>query len=162
MCKKHTRFLQSFLALKKTRPICIATLAVSVCMLMCACTNNVGSMIEDYNGHFVVGTGEPDYTVDKISASQMLGEKYAVSYYTTLCLLAPYGGVGYSWTAEVAENAESNELEKGTVLKLASTQALTLYLRGSSIERWGAYKLTLSVTTVSGEIMQDTAWLYVY
>lgn len=131
-------------------------------ILLSSCTNNIDTMVDDYNGLFTVDTQEPEYTIDNISADKMLGEKYAVSYFTTLCLLAPYGGAGYSWTAEVAENAESNELEEGTVLNLGSTQALTLYLRTSSIERWGAYKLTLSVTTVSGEIMQDTAWLYVY
>jgi len=117
-------------------------------------------MIKDYNSLFTVESDTIEYTIENVPSDKMLGEKYAVSYFTTLCLAAPSGGVSYKWTAEVQENA--NNLEEGEVLNLASTRALSLYLRTSSIERWRAYKLTLYVTTSSGEILSDSAMLYVY
>ena len=129
-------------------------------VVVTSCTD-VNSMVDDYNGLFTVASDNEQYTVDNISADEMLGEKYAVSYYTTLCLAAPSGGAGYSWIAEVKENA-NEDIEKGTTYTLGLEQTLSVYLLDSELSRWGSYKLTLSVTKINGEILKDTAMLYVY
>lgn len=159
MCKKHTRFLQLLVALKKTRPICITTVAFSVCMLLCACTNNVDSMIEDYNGHFVIDPASI-YNVDNVVSDEMLRPYYAVSYLTTLCLAAPEGGASYDWTVEVYENA--NGIPEGTVYTVGMSKDLILYIKDSSVKRWGSYKLILTVEKNNAEVLKDEAWLYVY
>ena len=142
-----------------SKKVFLVFLALSF-FLLASCSMDMDYMIKDYNSLFTVEEDTIEYSIENVTADKMLGEKYAVSYFTTLCLVAPSGGASYRWQAEVSENA--NDLEEGTVFELGASQALTLYLRTSSIERWGAYKLTLSVTTLSGEIMQDTALLYVY
>ncbi|MBP3741694.1 MAG: hypothetical protein J6J00_01785 [Treponema sp.] len=142
-----------------SKKVFLVFLALGI-FLFASCSMDMDYMIKDYNSLFTVESDTIEYTIENVPSDKMLGEKYAVSYFTTLCLAAPSGGVSYKWTAEVQENA--NNLEEGEVLNLASTRALSLYLRTSSIERWGAYKLTLYVTTSSGEILSDSAMLYVY
>ena len=116
-------------------------------------------MIVDYNGHYVVDT-KSSYNVDTVSSEEMLRPSYAVSYLTTLCLSAPEGGASYNWTVEVCENA--NGIPEGTVYTVGETKNLILYLRDSSVKRWGSYKLILTIEKTNSEILKDTAWLYVY
>lgn len=160
MSKKDLRFIRKLFATQKRRGICTAVLALIICMLHCACTNNVNSMIEDYNGHFLVETENNTYSVDNVYAEQMLRPSYAVSYLTTICLVAPEGGASYDWTVEVYENADKDK--QGTTFLLGGERILRCYLRNSPVKRWGSYKITLTVTKKGGELMKDTAWLYVY
>lgn len=136
------------------------TLLVICTLFMLSSCDNMGTMIDDYNGLFTVEEDTYTYTVDDVLAEDMLRPSYAVSYLTTLCLVAPAGGAIYTWTAEVFENA--NEDEKGTSFIVGGDRVLSCYLKNSRISRWGTYKLTLSVQLNSGELMKDTAWLYVY
>ena len=128
--------------------------------LLCACTNNMDTMMTDYNGLFTVEADTQSYTVDDVYAEDMLRPSYAVSYLTTLCLVAPDGGATYDWTVEVYENAD--EQEQGTTFTLWGERILRYYLRNSPVKRWGSYKLTLTVSRKDGELMKDTAWLHVY
>ena len=117
-------------------------------------------MITDYNGLFTVEANTDTYTVDDVFAEDMLRPSYAVSYATTLCLVAPEGGSSYDWTVEVYENAD--EEEAGTQYTLGGERILRAYLKNTLVKRWGSYRLTLTVTRKDGELMKDTAWLYVY
>lgn len=137
-----------------------AALVTCSLTLLSACVHNMDTMIADYNGGFTVETSNDNYNVESVYAEEMLRPSYAVSYLTTLCLVAPEGGASYDWTVEVYENAD--EQEKGTKFIIGGERILRLYLRNSSIKRWGSYKLTLTVTKKDGELMKDTAWLYVY
>ncbi|MCR4952614.1 MAG: hypothetical protein K6A43_00945 [Treponema sp.] len=162
MCKKHVRFLHSFLALKKTRPICVAAIAVFVCMLLCACANNVDSMIEDYNGHFVVEV-EDTFNVqnENFNPKYMLLSEYGVHYTTTLCLSAPSGGVGYEWKVTLVEAADEEAIV-GEEIILGNSRFLTIYLRDSNVRRWAQYTLTLTVLGANNTEFVDTAELNVY
>ena len=136
-------------------------IAVLCTLFLCSgCANNMGTMLTDYNGGFTVQADTETYTVDDVYAEEMLRPSYAVSYLTTLCLVAPEGGATYDWTVEVYENADEDE--KGTTFILGGERILRCYLKTSSVKRWGSYKLTLTVTKKDGELMKDTAWLYVY
>ncbi len=137
-----------------------AVITACCLIMLSACTNNMETIMDDYNGLFTVEASAETYTVDNVYAEDMLRASYAASYLTTLCLVAPEGGAVYTWTAEVYENA--SEQEAGTTFTIGGERALTCYLKDSQIERWGTYKLTLVVQLKSGELMKDTAWLYVY
>lgn len=129
-------------------------------LYLCGCSDSLETMLDDYNGNFKTATVQTSYTINDVNPKDMLRPYYAVSFVTTLCLTAPSGGVNYTWTAEVCENA--NNIVEGTEYVLGSGRVLDLYLRTSALKRWGTYKLTLTITTGSGEILKDTANLYVY
>ena len=149
-----------FWSQKITKRFAFALVVLCSLLLLCACTNNIDTMINDYNGLFSIEEDTYTYTVDNVLAEDMLRPSYPVSYLTTLCLVAPAGGAIYTWTAEVYENA--NKDTKGESYTLGGDRVLSCYLKNSKISRWGTYKLTLTVQLKDGELMKDTAWLYVY
>lgn len=146
--------------MSKCKIVVLATAFLYAVLSLCGCSNSIDTLIEDYNSNFKVATVQQSYTLDDVIAEDILRPYYAVSYTTTLCLTAPTGGVNYTWTAEVDENA--NDIPVGKQYILGANRVLSLYIRNSNIKRWGTYKLTVSITRTSGEIIKDTAWLYVY
>ncbi len=143
-----------------TKRFAFAFAVICTFFMFSSCVHNMDTMIADYNGCFAIETPVNGYTVDDIPAELMLKDSYVVSYLSSLCLTAPSGGIAYSWIAEVYENS-ANE-EEGTLYNLGGNQELVVYMRTSDIKRWGTYKLTLTVTKSSGEMVKDTAWLHVY
>lgn len=135
---------------------------ISTCMLLCACSTDVYTMIDDYNENFTVANTESvTATVDNVVAEEILLPRYFVDFHKdTLSLSAPAGGVNYTWMAEVVENANNDP--KGTQYLLSSKIYLDLCVKDSSLKRWGKYELTISIKTNSGEILKDTAELIVY
>ena len=129
-------------------------------LYLCGCSNSIETMLDDYNSNFKTATIQTSYTLANVSPKDMLRPYYAVSFVNTLCLTAPTGGVNYTWTAKVGENA--NNIVEGTEYVLGSGRVLDLYIKTSALKRWSSYELTLTITTNSGEIIQDTAALYVY
>ena len=157
MCKKNVRFFYRF---------CLPSLVLACLLTVFGCSNSVETMMEDYNSAFSVvpvtttSDSHTEYSVDNVVANAMLLPEYPVKYRTTLNLAAPTGAASYLWEVEVSENAAG--LEEGTVYTLSNGRVLVLYIKDSILKQWAHYKLTLTVVKTNGEILKDTAMLYVY
>ncbi len=140
-------------------------LVICTLFMLSSCVNNMGSMITDYNGNFSVYL--PDtYNIlnEDFRAEQMLLPEYNVHVTTTLCLVAPDGGVSYEWKVNLVEayGEKGVDWEEGEELILGSRRYLTLYLKDSDISRWAEYTLTLTVNGPNNTQFIDTAELNVF
>ncbi len=138
----------------------ISLLTILIISLIFGCSNDLDSMIEDYNQGFYSEDEEVAYTVDNVVADEMLANQYPVPYRTTLCLSAPTGGSVYSWDAVIGENACG--IDEDTSYNLGKSRLLVLYIPDSDLKQWAHYELTLTVQKPDGSYLKDTAKLYIY
>ena len=84
----------------KTVVLTSALFSIFTAVILSACKDNVYSMLEDYNSHFVPAT---NWTNTKYPGEQgfdetrMLDEQYSVSSDGTITLAAPFNCKSYEW-----------------------------------------------------------------
>ncbi len=139
-----------------------AVITACCLIMLSACTNNMETIITDYNGNFSVYV--PDtYNIqnEEFNPNNMLLSEYNVHQTTTLCLVAPDGGAEYEWKLTLVECAYE-DVEEGEELILGVSKNLAVYLKDAGVIRWAEYELTLTVQDSNNNFFVDTAELNVY
>lgn len=144
---------------------CKVILTISFLLLMVSCSNDIQTILNDYNSNFNEITeyyapkpGDPDF-----DERQMLFGEYYVASDDTLNLFGPYGCDSYSWS--VTDPKDKSGAEIDVVLFQGYTKfqrEYVVYIPDSGLETGKTYKLTLTVTDKEGTIYTDTCGLVVY
>ena len=138
-----------------------------------SCTESIDSLTEDYNSAFDNTTAPSEDIKNSESkfpnsesindvnfnSSNMLSGIYTIRYYTTLCLIAPYGAELYEWT--VTPVSECANKEEPQSFSLSKKQQLNLYVPNTALTVLKEYTLTLTVYAGDGSIYTDTATLWI-
>lgn len=138
--------------------------------IICSCSNNIDSMIDNYNELFVTpytppqearipGPGDEDFVEE-----EMLGLYYALDFREKLYLAGPPRASTYVWTIEpILTEGEAGYIGRDvdyTKYEIANSRYYTMTFASCSIfERGRSYKLSLTVTDSSGKSYSDEAVL---
>ena len=151
MIKKNDRFFRTLFML-------------TLSSLLCACSNTIDSMIEDYNGHFVVQVDLTDgsYPGDEdFDETLMLDEIYYAYTDGSFILAAPMGCNGYQWTIYNALDKDRTELAvKASIGSSLTSRVLNVYVPDSGLEA-GTYKVCLTID-VGGVKYRDNCALVIH
>lgn len=168
--------------MKNTNAI-VTFILFSLLLPLCACKNNIQTMLDDYNGHFEPGPepshvkspGDPGFTADG-----MLSMSYYVSSEGSVNLSAPPNCTSYTWTfykSHIKTNpitaVEETEYEDITDILYfynncnKHTKDFRAYIPNSQYEadsylNIGTYKLELVVTDISHKEYKDSCTIVIY
>ena len=149
-------------------------LALVLCAasLCASCSNDIDSMIDEYNNQFdpvkkdfdapVPAVGDPDFV-----ASEMLQLYYHLNANDYLTIVGPPGAVTYRWTVQYIMDKEDKEAAElaGEEVKyeeneVGSARILNLTMKSSTqFENYHSYLLRLYVTDSSRNEYSDVAYL---
>ena len=139
--------------------------------IVSSCSNNIDSMIDNYNELFVTPYVEiqqeariPGPGDDDFDESEMLGLYYALDFREKLYLAGPPRASTYVWTIEpIILEGEAGYIGRDveyTKYEIANSRYYTMTFASCSIfERGKSYKLSLTVTDSSGNSYSDEAVL---
>ena len=153
----------------------LLSLFIAACILG-ACKNDVYTMLEDYNSHFLPAEDEiPDPKPGDLEfePARMLRDKYDIYDNETLNLYGPNGCASYSWAIknpfikrEVDDNGKTIIYDVGKPVELtfsnsgynASSQRFVLIPSKHGLDL-GVYILELTVTDSSNNVYKDSCKL---
>ena len=149
-------------------------LALVLCAasLCASCSNDIYSMIDDYNSQFapvqkyhdapVPSVGDPDFV-----PSEMLQLYYHLNASDYLTIVGPPGAVTYKWTVQYIMDKEDKEAAElaGEEVKyeedeIGSSRIIKLTMDSSAqFENYHSYMLRLYVTDTQKKVYSDLAYL---
>lgn len=159
----------------KSKTVVLTSSLFSLCLavfLLTACKDNVYTMLDDYNSHFIPKEDEipdPKPGDPNFDASKMLRDRYSIYDNETLNLYGPNGCNSYKWTImdpfiKEEEDDEGNIITYlvGKPVELqfynnnydASSQRFVLVPSRSGLDL-GVYILELSVTDKNNKVYKD-------
>ena len=151
---------------------CVLAPLLCAAALCASCSNNIDSMIEDYNGQFVAvnkdldtptpAVGDPDFV-----PSEMLQLYYHLNTNDYLTIVGPPGAVTYKWTVQYIMDKEDKEAAElaGEEVKyeeaeVGSSRILKLTMETSDqFVPYHSYMLRLYVTDTRKQVYSDLAYL---
>ena len=177
MREKNDRFFRRLLAGKKMRLTCALSCVFAFSVLFCACSYNIDSMMEDYNGHFIVtekivhalGPGDEGWT-----PSMMLYDEYFLYDDGMLILAAPEGSTNITWTfsdpnnkySTVAVVVRAGKDSNGNVVYYRGEayhgETLIMYVPETGLESPKTYQLQLTITDQGGSEYTDKCGIVIY
>ena len=146
--------------------------------LLCACSNTIDSMIEDYNGHFVVETADEVHALgpgdEGWTPSMMLYDEYFLYDDGMLILAAPEGSTNITWTftdpndkynvvnVVIRAGIDSN----GNIVYYRGTEyhgeTLIMYVPETGLEASKTYQLQLTIKDKGGSEYTDKCGIVIY
>ena len=159
----------------KSKAVVLTSSLFSLCVavfLLTACKDNVYTMLDDYNSHFIPKEDEipdPRPGDPKFDASKMLRDKYDIYDNETLNLYGPNGCNSYNWTIlnpfikdELDDEGNEITYQVGKPVELkfntssynTTSQRFVLIPSTSGLDL-GVYILELSVTDNNNQIYKD-------
>lgn len=151
---------------------CVLAPLLCAAALCASCSNNIDSMIDDYNSQFTAvdknldkatpQVGDPDFV-----PSEMLYLYYQLNMNDYLKIVGPPGAVTYRWTVQYIvdkEDKEAAELAGKELIyeeeEVGSGRVLDLTMESSEqFEAYHSYILRLYVTDSKRNEYHDTAYL---
>lgn len=140
-----------------------------------ACSNGMGSLIEDYNSNFTPEDFNwPAPGDDYFVSAEMLYDEYFLYDDSMLILAAPPGSKEAYWTftdpdngyEEVSVTVRAGQDPWGRTVYFTGTtyegKSLILYVPESNLEGPKTYKLTLLVTDEGGGTYTDSCGIVIY
>lgn len=133
-------------------------------LLLAGCTNNIQTMLDDYNENFAVIRPSPLPIPgdDDFDEREMLMAAYYVSSNDTFNVCAPYDCSSYTWIVSDPEN-DDEEIDITMFIGYSRFQReFVTYIPDSGLEEGKTYKLTLIVTDREGNEYFDISSLVIY
>lgn len=163
----------------KKRTVVLTSALVSLfaaAVVLNACKDNVYTMLDDYNSHFMPAEDEipdPKPGDEGFEPSRMLRDKYDIYDNETLNLFGPNDCASYSWTIknpfikhEIDDNGNTITYDVGKPVELdfsnsdynAKSQRFVLIPSKHGLDL-GVYILELAVTDSSNNVYKDSCKL---
>lgn len=141
---------------------------ISVVLLLCVgCSNNINTMLDDYNGNYTVVEAEaqkaPTPGDPNFDPASMLQETYCVSENETLNLAGPYKCNSYKWV--VTDPSDGNKELRILYfdgLYECRQRLFVTYIPESGLVAGKTYIVTLTVTDKEGTAYTDSCELVIY
>ena len=152
------------------------SILLALIILAAACKNDVYTMLDDYNGHFIPTEDDivyPSPQDENFDPAMMLAEEYTISDNETINICAPGNCAEYKWSIRnpfITEVKNAN----GTVTKYpdgipvefhcelgSDSQRLVLFVPKSKLEL-GVYILELTVKDYNSNSYSDSCKLIIY
>ena len=160
----------------KSKAVVLTSSLFSLCVavfLLTACKDNVYTMLDDYNSHFIPKEDEfpdPKPGDSQFDSSRMLRDQYDIYDNETLNLYGPYGCSSYKWTIMNPFIREETD-DEGNIVTYYPGKPVELSFYSNSYDSisqrfilvpstsgllLGVYILELSVTDKNNQVYTDS------